>query len=131
MNEYQQQATDFLTTAGMTFKPVWLKHGLHFVDDKQTRDIWILKLVRKSDKTMLSTKFGQSIAAGGKAPTAYDLLTCITKYDPGTFENFCGDYGYDSDSRKAEKIYQGVVKEWEKVSKFFTEEELTALGDIN
>lgn len=64
-------------------------------------------------------------------PTAYDLLTCITKYDPGTFENFCGDFGYDSDSRRAERIYNSCVKEWNDVKSFFTEQELTELAEIN
>lgn len=63
-------------------------------------------------------------------PTAYDLLTCITKYDPETFENFCSEYGYDEDSRKAEDIYRAVVKEWHKVEKFFTSEELAAIQEI-
>jgi len=45
-------------------------------------------------------------------PTLYDILTCLTKYDPGTFEDFCGSYGYDEDSRKAFEIYLDVQKEW-------------------
>ena len=35
-------------------------------------------------------------------PTAYDVLTCLTKFDPHAFESFCGDFGYDMDSRAAE-----------------------------
>ena len=40
-----------------------------------------------------SARFGQSIANAGQTPRAYDILTCLTKYDPGTFENFCSDFG--------------------------------------
>lgn len=67
---------------------------------------------------------------GKRIPVAYDLLACITKYDPGSFENFCGDYGYDTDSRKAEETYRAVVKEYAKVCKFFTDAELEQLGEI-
>lgn len=64
-------------------------------------------------------------------PNAYDLLACITKYDPYDFENFCGDFGYDTDSRRAETIYQSVVKEWRMVSRFFTAEELAEVQEIS
>lgn len=53
------------------------------------------------------------------APTPYDILATITKSDPGTFADFCGDFGYDEDSRKAEKTYFAVQKEYQEVSKMF------------
>ena len=52
-------------------------------------------------------------------PSAYDILTCITKCDPGSFEEFCGDYGYDTDSRKALETYIAVQKEWSDVQRMF------------
>lgn len=64
-------------------------------------------------------------------PTAYDILTCLTKYDPGTFENFCADFGYDTDSRKAERTYKAVKEEWDGVQALFNDEELTELQEIN
>lgn len=63
-------------------------------------------------------------------PTAYDLLACIQKSSIGTFEDFCGDFGYAADSRKAEDTYRAVVKEWDKVRRFFTGNEITALQEI-
>lgn len=63
-------------------------------------------------------------------PTAYDVLTCLTKYDPGTFENFCSDFGYDSDSRKAYKTYKAVKREWSNVEILWTDEELEQLQEI-
>lgn len=65
-----------------------------------------------------------------KQPTAYDLLSCITKCDPGTFENFCADYGYDNDSLKDEKIYKTVLKEWKQVESIFTTEQIEQLQEI-
>lgn len=64
-------------------------------------------------------------------PTPYDVLACLTKYDPGTFENFCGEYGYDEGSRKAEGVYHAVVKEYKKVRAFFSDAELKLLEEIN
>lgn len=75
--------------------------------------------------------FGEGIQAKEiNHPSAYDVLTCLQKYDPYTFENFCSDFGYDEDSRKAEKIYKSVCEEWENVSKLFTPEELEQLQEI-
>jgi len=45
-------------------------------------------------------------------PSLYDILTCLTKSDPGTFEDFCSEYGYSDDSRKALDLYFAVQKEW-------------------
>ena len=65
------------------------------------------------------------------APTAYDVLSCLTKSDPDTFENFCYEYGYDEDSRKAEKIYNAVLDEWRNVCALFTDEEIEQLQEIS
>lgn len=37
----------------------------------------------------------------------------------GTFENFCSEFGYDSDSRAAEKIYKKCIKQLEKLKKIY------------
>jgi len=63
-------------------------------------------------------------------PTSYDLLATLTKYNPGLFEDFCGDFGYDTDSRKAEQTYFAVQKEWSKVHRLFRDclDELRAIN---
>ena len=63
-------------------------------------------------------------------PTKYDVLSCLTTYNPGTFENFCLDFGYDNDSISALRTYDAVVSEWDHVSMLFTEEELEKLREI-
>lgn len=65
------------------------------------------------------------------APSAYSILACLTKYDPGTLENFCSDYGYDEDSRKAEKVYHAVKEEFSNVCKLFSDSEIEQLAEIN
>ena len=64
-------------------------------------------------------------------PTAYDVLACMTKYDPGTFENFCSEFGYDEDSRTAERIYFATQKEYAQLAKIFTPEQLEETQEIN
>lgn len=82
------------------------------------------------DKYRGGRKHGNSHEPQRKV-TPYDLLACLQKYDPGTFKNFCGDFGYDADSRKADITYHAVVKEWTKVQMFFTAVELAEIQEIN
>ena len=132
-SNYQTEAKDLLKSMNVKFKATFLKYGQHFDDDKQSRDIY--KVTFRRDKNSFSLIFGQSInestGNGGNAPEEYDVLSCLQKYDVGSFENFCGDFGYDVDSRKAEKTYKAVCKEFEKVSKFFTDAEIEQLQEIN
>lgn len=64
------------------------------------------------------------------APNSYSVLACLTKYDPGTFENFCHEFGYDTDSRKALKTYKAVQNEWLNIERLFTESEIELLREI-
>lgn len=63
-------------------------------------------------------------------PTYYDVLACLTKYEPGTFEDFCSEYGYDEDSRTAERIYFAVQKEFANLKRIFDPEQLEAMQEI-
>lgn len=65
------------------------------------------------------------------APNAYDILACLTKYDPGLFDDFCSEYGYDTDSRKAETIYYKVRDEYLHLAKMFNDEEMEEMAEIN
>lgn len=66
-----------------------------------------------------------------KKPSAYSILACLTKYDPCTFENFCSDFGYSEDSRKAEKTYRAVKDEYLNIIALFNDQELSELQEIN
>ena len=65
------------------------------------------------------------------APTLYDVLACLQKYEVGTFEDFCGDFGYDLDSILAKKTYKAVSKEYDKMCSLFNNDELEVLQLIS
>ncbi len=66
-----------------------------------------------------------------RTPTPYDVLSCIEKYDPDTFDNWCAGCGYDTDSRRAEDTWRGCVEQWRQVERFFTREELALVQEIS
>jgi len=140
MQDYQAQAADFLHRHNIRFHARYVDFARFFEDDEQERSIYTLTLTRMTNLNgelvrdgRFSTRFGASIhmTHNDVKPTAYDLLSCLTKSDPGTFEDFCSEYGYETDSRRAERTYRKVKKEWLKVSQFFSAAELAELADIN
>ncbi|MFH1226853.1 MAG: hypothetical protein V1701_02980 [Planctomycetota bacterium] len=133
MNEHTEMAENFLRRHNVKFSARFIAYDYHFVDDKEPRDIFNVSFSRAGKK--FSLRFGQSINKSGRGgfnpPTAYDVLSAIQKYPVGTFEDFCADSGYDTDSIKALNTYKLVVKEWDKVSSFFNGDELEELQEIN
>lgn len=63
-------------------------------------------------------------------PTAYSMLTAITKNNPGTFDEFCDEFGYSNDSISANETWQAVREEWYIVRDFFSKDELEQLQEI-
>lgn len=178
MNEYEKQANDFLEKVGATIEVKFVKHAKHFDDDKQARDIYEIKISKKTRSftfmfgNSLNSSFEYIVAphlvnkvwneqmTGGKrglsadeykklkkgnfnlsirdiypnpnfkVPTAYDVLTCLQKYDVGTLENFCSEFGYNEDSKKAEKTYNAVAEEFKNVCMLFSDSEIEELQEI-
>jgi len=127
-SNYNEAAELAANTMKIRIKREWLKYDYHFAGDKSQRHIFKIKLSRNNKS--FSFKFGQSIKDYAKEPTIYQILSCLQKCGVGTFENFCGDFGYDEDSRKAEKIYKSVCREFLNMQKLFNEKELEVLALI-
>ena len=67
--------------------------------------------------------FSQGSAHTGP-PTLADVLDCCASdYTTGTFNDFCSDFGYDSDSRAAEKVYRACVSQSRRLRHLFGETE--------
>lgn len=64
-------------------------------------------------------------------PTAYDVLACLTKYDCGSFDNFCTEYGYSNDSIRAMKTYLACCDEYRNLRRIFTVGQMAKLSEIN
>lgn len=67
-------------------------------------------------------------------PTEYDILTCLTKYDVGSMDDFMHEFGYEikctQDMTNFINTYNAVVKEYNDIRRCFTEEQIEALQEI-
>ena len=116
-SEYEKQAIDFACKHDVKLYVADMTYGKYFPDDTDKR--WIFSMRIERNKKNYQFTFGQSIADAAKTPTYYDVLAALKKYDPGTFEDFCAEFGYNNDSRKAEQTYKAVKKEYAAVERLF------------
>lgn len=130
-NEYLQQAEDFLKSANATMSIDFCGLAINRLwKEKETRPLYNVTIT--TPRGFYSFDFWDSIynKEHKKQPNTYDVLACLTKYNPGTFSNFCSDFGYDEDSRTAERIYFAVQEEYNNLCRIFTAEQMEALTDI-
>jgi hypothetical protein len=132
MDDYQGMAQQFLNDTHTDLSIKWIDHDYYLCVSK--RDIYYTKLARGNRS--YAFKFGQSVANSSrdffqrKRPTQYDILACLTKSDPETFEDFCLCYGYDTDSISALNTYNRVCDEYKGLKRLYSDAELLMLSDI-
>lgn len=65
-------------------------------------------------------------------PSAYDVLSCVGSdiNCSDSFMEFCGDFGYDEDSRRAYAAFERCSKFARELRDFFTPDEITELAEI-
>lgn len=95
-------------------------------------DAWKVTM-RLSGKTM-SVAYKRGTGHAGHAPKLEDVLYSLANDanelcapTPPTFEEWADAIGYDSDSRKAEKIYRACKRQCARLSEFFGVELLLTL----
>lgn len=87
---------------------------------------WTVRLTRRDGSTRrtLTVPFWTG-PASTKEPSAADVLSCLISdatFGEQSFENFCHELGYDTDSRRAEVTYNQCRRLAPKVRRF--------LGDL-
>ncbi len=139
-SKYDLQAESFLEKNNVKFRatltdgktPLWYDgkpHGHHFRVTLSKAKPFQWKSAR------ITFDFWSSIAdreKGIKTVSAYSVLACLASdsYCADTFKDFCADYGYEEDSRKAEKTFKACRKMAHKLREFFTSKELEQLQEI-
>lgn len=132
-SQYERGAQAFLARWGLRLTITYLKTDTYFPDDKELRNIYRWTLTNTKNKRKTSGKFGDSIhdTQENERPGAYDILSCLTKYDPGSFASFCSDFGTSEDSISGLKTYKAVRREFEKLQAVIPSEAWAEFAEIN
>jgi hypothetical protein len=86
--------------------------------------------IRRGRRSM-TVHFSQGPAVC-REPTAADVLDCLASDAAGyenarSFEDWCGEYGYDTDSRKAERTFRAVEAQSTALARLLSPDEFNAL----
>lgn len=144
-NTYTTEAREFLKRNGIEMRIV-------FKDQKPNRDWDETALRNRYAVYIRNTNSGEGMRVvfwdsvyntqNNITPTEYDILACLMKYDPGDYEEFCSEFGYEPKTEnefgryarnaKAYHIWRACCDEWEKVRRVFGEgETLEELQEIS
>lgn len=126
MFDYEKQAQDFLEATGTEFSVVGYRGVAKMPWHKEGSDMdkWEVRLRRNGKEWRFD--FYMGLGHGGAEPTAYDVLASIEKYDVGSFEDFCNEFGYDMfDDETGRRnvntygLYKAVCREYKHVESMF------------
>ena len=131
---YQYEARVIAKYYWLSMRAVYIKTGsVEGWDDKMLHDHFIVCLTREfyseTEQRMqyrtMEIRFhgsaNDAVKHPKRLPRTYDILSCLQKSDPGTLEDFCGEFGYDTDSKRADATYQAIKKEYEDFAALFPE----------
>ena len=93
--------------------------------DFPNSDSW--KVTLYFGKRQLTVPFYKGFGHQGRPPSVTEVLSCLISDAQSVanavdFEDWCADFGYDTDSRKAERTYKECVKIAGKLHKFLGDE---------
>lgn len=139
MSKYDTQAEEFLKEHDLTL-------STHYVDTvinpwgkgpygDSYNDKYRITIRRKDSGKAFTFNFFNSMNAHMKneRPTAYDALACLSaeSYEPyGDKWGFFNEFGYEP-NKENEALYYRVKRFAKRINKFFTEDELEPLREIN
>lgn len=117
-NEYDDHARAFLDKTGARITARYLGELPAEWDNGRHHCAYSVTITSASGKMRI--RFFDSLQNtenGERVIRAYDVLTCLTKSEPGTFDDFCAAYGFypinsGADYRKAVKAWRACVREY-------------------
>lgn len=124
----QETLAEFVTRRQLTISPVRIISR----PDQDESDTWArrashwccsLSFVGQGGRSVLTVFYSQG-SAHNKRPTTVEVLESLILDANGTdepFESWCDNLGHDSDSRKAERIYQACRDIAKRLRKFLGE----------
>lgn len=114
----------------ITASAEWADTNPNMADMPAGSTHWKVTLRRKGKRLTVPFSMGAALC---REPTADDVLECLCS-DAGSYENaggdfeaWCSEYGYDADSRKAERTFKAVETQTKKLRQFLGDDYEKAL----
>jgi hypothetical protein len=90
-------------------------------DNLRQMDHW--KVTLKFSRRRMTVPFSMGSGHNGAAPELASVLDCLASDSAGyvnarSFEDWCSEYGYDTDSRKAERTFNACKRQAERLREF-------------
>lgn len=127
MRNYRQETKEFLERIGAKVKIEFIKYGNVPSWWNSSTPVNIYRVTVSRNGESYTYRFHDSIhnTANNIKPDEYDVLSCVEKYDVGSLEDFCDEFGYDiyddygRINRNISKLYHAVVKEVDGINRVF------------
>ena len=117
MQQRQKTLPERIAEDGITARASRRDGAPSYTTDMDDMDWWNVRL-RLGGKIM-TVPFGMGYGHEGKEPEAVDVLSClISDFTEDTFEQWCSDFGLDTDSRKAYRTYNQIIRQTERLREF-------------
>jgi hypothetical protein len=110
----------FIAQQAITAVPTQVADNPHMTDMPPGSTHWHITLRRGRSRMTVSYSMGPAHTTPPALDDVLDSLAsdAATMENCATFEEFCGELGYDSDSRRAERIYQTCRKHQARLLRF-------------
>lgn len=104
---------EFIERHGVKMTATTTDHNPHMDNDRQM-DHWRCTLTCGGRRMVLT--FSKGMGHHGKPAELREVLSCIAMDTAGVenardFADWCSEYGYDTDSRKAERTYRQCTRQ--------------------
>jgi len=112
--DYKRLTQDFLQRTGTKITAEYQTSRIvPYFSDNIPRNIYKIIIERDGKKWIFS--YTQALkCSDGQIPTPYQVLAHLTKYDVGTYSDFCSIFGYER-GWYSHNIYNDVVREYKNV----------------
>ncbi len=133
MITYDEQAAEFLRKTQTALKITWIGAGCPLWDDERHIHGTKYSITLTRGKRSYRFDYWNSYTDKKKRikPCAYDILACLRVEEYKSLEEFCPEFGYDIDSRKAEKTFHAVNTQAQGLKTLFNDREIKELAEIN
>lgn len=134
--DYEEIAGKFLDDTGTEIKINFVDTvtGFPFEEDKLQHNHYKVKISRYGNEFEIDYYGSYYDYKNNVAPTYYDILCSLEKYPYSDIWDFASEFGFEIHSREDYKrvaeIFKECKRQYESLSKMYTEDEMERLMDI-